>query len=152
MKVSKFNYPISVRFRCIRCGICCGDTKDKSRHILLLKNEVEQIAKATGRQIFNFAAKIEDNAPYSYKMKKRKNGKCVFLENNRCTIYSSRPLICRFYPFELKAMNNRKYTFLYTNECPGINKGQVLNEGYYRLMFLLAHDKFRSPANSNEES
>jgi Fe-S-cluster containining protein len=149
--VSKFNYPLSVRFRCIRCGICCGDTKDKNRHVLLFKTEVEQIVKATGRQIFNFAVKIEDNAPYSYEMKKRKNGKCVFLKNNRCTIYSLRPLICRFYPFELKVMHKRKYTFLYTNECPGINKGQVLNEGYYRMMFLLAHGKFRSPAASNEE-
>jgi Fe-S-cluster containining protein len=149
--VSKFNYPLSVRFRCIRCGICCGDTKDKNRHVLLFKTEVEQIVKPTGRQIFNFAVKIEDNAPYSYEMKKRKNGKCVFLKNNRCTIYSLRPLICRFYPFELKVMHNRKYTFLYTNECPGINKGQVLNEGYYRMMFLLAHGKFRSPAASNEE-
>jgi Fe-S-cluster containining protein len=149
--VSKFSYPISVRFRCIRCGICCGDTKDKNRHVLLFKTEVEQIAKAKGRQIFNFAVKIEDNAPYSYEMKKRKDGKCVFFKNNRCTIYSLRPLICRFYPFELKDMHNRKYTFLYTNECPGINKGQVLNEDYYRMMFLLAYGKFRSPADSNEE-
>ena len=147
--MSKFNYPISVRFRCIRCGICCGDTKDKSRHVLLLKNEVEQIAKATGRQIFNFAAKIEDNAPYSYKMKKRKNGKCVFLENNRCTIYSSRPLICRFYPFELQVSQDRKYQFLFTKECPGIMRGRMLSERYFRKMFSLAHAKFKQVSDLN---
>jgi Fe-S-cluster containining protein len=149
--VNKFDYPNAVRFKCIKCGICCGDTKEKNRHVLLLKTEAEQIAKATGRQVFKFAVKIEDKAPYSYKMKKRKNGKCIFLENNRCSIYSLRPLICRFYPFELKVMHNRKYTFLYTDECPGINKGQLLNENYFRKIFQLAHDKFW-PAGSNGES
>ena len=151
--MSKFNYPISVRFRCIRCGICCGDTKDKNRHVLLLKKEVEQIAKATGWQIFKFAAKIEDNAPYSYEMKKRtEDGKCVFLENNRCTIYSLRPLICRFYPFELKIAQSGKHVFLFTEECPGIKKGRMLTEDYFREMFQLARAKHRQTADASRES
>ena len=131
--------------------MCCGDTKEKNRHILLLRTEAEQIAKATSQPIFKFAVKIKDQAPYSYEMKKREDGKCVFLENDRCTIYSLRPLICRFYPFELKVLHNRKYTFLYTKECPGINKGRLLSEGYFRKMFRLARAKFRSAADSNRE-
>ena len=151
--MKKFDYPNAVRFQCIKCGICCGDTKEKRRHVLLLKTEVEQIAKATGRHVlFKFAVKIEVKAPYSYEMKKRKNGKCIFLENNRCSIYSLRPLICRFYPFELKVTHNQKYTFLYTDECPGINNGQQLNKSYFRKMLQLAHDKFWPPAASNGES
>ena len=150
--MKKFDYPNAVRFQCIKCGICCGDTKEKRRQVLLLKTEVEQIAKATGRHVFKFAVKIEDKAPYSYEMKKRKNGKCIFLENNRCSIYSLRPLICRFYPFELKVTHNQKYTFLYTDECPGINNGQQLNKSYFRKMLQLAHDKFWPPAASNGES
>jgi Fe-S-cluster containining protein len=150
--VKKFEYPNAVRFQCIKCGICCGDTKEKNRHVLLLKTEAEQIAKATGRHVFKFAVKIEDKAPYSYEMKKRKNGKCTFLEKNRCSIYSLRPLICRFYPFELKVMHNQKYTFRYTDECPGIRNGQVLNKSYFRKMFQLARDKFWPPAAPNGES
>jgi Fe-S-cluster containining protein len=147
-----FDYPPAVRFHCIKCGMCCGDTKEKNRHILLLRTEAEQIAKATSQPIFKFAVKIKDQTPYSYEMKKREDGKCVFLENDRCTIYSLRPLICRFYPFELKVLHNRKYTFLYTEECPGINKGRLLSEGYFRKMFRLARAKFRSAAGSNRES
>ena len=150
--MNKFDYPNAVRFECVKCGICCGDTKEKNRHVLLLKTEAEQIAETTGQQIFKFAVKIEDKAPYKYEMKKRKNGKCVFLQNNLCTIYSLRPLICRFYPFELKDIHNQKHTFLYTDECPGINKGQMLNESYFRKLFQLAHDRFWSPQNSNGES
>jgi Fe-S-cluster containining protein len=148
-----FDYPTTVRFRCTKCGICCGDTKEKTRHILLLRTEAEQIAKTILQPISKFAVKIKDRAPYSYEMKKRaEDGKCVFLENNRCTIYSLRPLICRFYPFELKILHSQKYKFLFTEECPGINKGRMLSEGYFRKMFRLARAKYRQTADSNRES
>jgi Fe-S-cluster containining protein len=139
-----FEYPATVRFRCTKCGICCGDTKEKTRHILLLKPEAEQIAKATSKSILAFAEKIENQTPYVYEMKKTpEDGKCIFLENNRCTVYPLRPLICRFYPFELKTAHGRRYTFLFTEECPGINKGRILSEAYFRKIFRLAQAKCR---------
>jgi len=145
-----FDYPTTARFRCIKCGICCGDTKEKTRHILLLTPEAEQIAKITVQPISKFAVEIKGKAPYSYEMKKRaEDGKCVFLENNRCTIYPLRPLICRFYPFELKMSRSRKYKFLFTAECPGINKGRMLSEDYFRKMFRLARAKHRQTTGSN---
>lgn len=147
-----FDYPAAVHFRCIKCGICCGDTREKNRHILLLETEAEQIAKATGRKISKFAAKTEGKAPYSHEMKKRENGKCVFLENDRCTIYFLRPLICRFYPFEMNFMINRRYVFLYTDECPGIGKGRVRSEGYFKKMFQLACNKLWQVSGSNGKS
>jgi Fe-S-cluster containining protein len=146
-----FDYPTAIRFRCTKCGICCGDTKEKTRHILLLKTEAEQIAKTTMQPIFKFAVKIKGKAPYSYEMKKIENGKCIFLENDHCTIYPMRPLICRFYPFELKASISKKPTFLYTEECPGLNKGRPLNKGYFRKMFQLARAKFRLSAVSDRD-
>jgi len=147
-----FDYPTALRFHCTKCGICCGDTKEKTRHILLLRAEAEQIAKITMQPIFKFAVKIEGKAPYIYEMKKRENGKCVFLEKDRCNVYALRPLICRFYPFELKVMHSKKPMFLYTEECPGINKGRLLNKDYFRKMFRLARAKFRLSAVSDTEN
>ena len=145
-----FEYPVAVHFQCLKCGICCGDTKEKSRHILLLAKEAEQISETTSQPTPNFAVKIRDREPYSYEMKKRaKEGMCVFLENNRCTIYSSRPLICRFYPFELQVSQDRKYQFLFTKECPGIMRGRMLSERYFRKMFSLAHAKFKQVSDLN---
>ena len=139
-----FDYPSAVRFRCIKCGNCCGDTKEKIRHVLLLKTEAEQISKTTLRPILDFAVKIEGRAPYSYELKKTaEGGCCIFLENNRCNIYPLRPLICRFYPFELKIAVNQKYEFLFTDECPGINQGKLLDEDYFKKLFRLAHVKLR---------
>jgi Fe-S-cluster containining protein len=146
----KFNYPDAVRFRCVKCGICCGDTEEKNRHVLLLTPEAEQIAKTTLQPTAQFAVKIKDAEPYSYEMKKRaEDGKCVFLENNLCTIYAVRPLICRFYPFELKSSRDGKYRFLFTEECPGIGKGRMLSGGYFRKMFRLARAKHRQIADSS---
>ena len=147
-----FNYPAAMRFRCIKCGICCGNTQEKVRHILLMRKEAEQIAEATLQPIFAFAVKVEDKAPYSYEMiKTAKEGECVFLKDNRCAIYSLRPLICMFYPFELKTAGNRKHEFLYTRECPGVGMGRLLRESDFERLFQLAHVKARAECRFNEE-
>ncbi len=147
----KFDYPATVRFRCVKCGICCCDTKEKTRCILLLTSETEQISKATLQPTQQFAVKIEGREPYVYEMKKREDGKCVFLKNDRCTIYQVRPLICRYYPFELNSCGG-KYSFRFTEECPGIGKGRVLGEDYFRKMFRLARGKHRQAADTSGKS
>ena len=76
----QFDYPATVKFLCTKCGICCGDTKEKTRHVLLLKTEVEQISKATLQPTTQFAVKIKDAEPYCFEMKKKaEDGKCIFL-------------------------------------------------------------------------
>jgi len=147
-----FDYPIALRFQCTKCGICCGDTNKKIRHILLLSNEAEQIAAATSRQTSEFAVKIENKSPYSYEMEKTtESGKCIFLENNRCSIYPLRPLVCRFYPFELRIAANRKHEFLHTDECPGIGKGKTLHKSYFGKMLRLAQAKARAECRPSAE-
>ena len=145
----KFTYPPAVRFHCVKCGLCCGDTKEKTRRILLLKPEAEQIAKTVLQPPSQFTVKIKGAEPYSYEMKKTENGKCVFLKNDRCTIYDVRPLICRFYPFELQGSHGENYQFLFTEECPGIGKGRVLGEDCFRNMFRLALTKHRQTEGSS---
>lgn len=137
MRRMSFDYPAAMRFRCIRCGTCCGDTKEKTRRILLLRQEAEQIALAIAQPIENFAVKVEWDEPYGYVMKK-KEGKCVFFENGGCRIYSLRPLVCRFYPFELRCVADGRFLFLFTSECKGINRGAVLGGDYFKKLFRLA--------------
>ena len=147
----KFDYPSAVRFQCIKCGICCGDTREKTRHILLLKTEAEQISNKTLEPTAHFAVEIGNKKPYLYEMKKRiEDGKCVFLENNCCRIYPIRPLICRFYPFELD-LRGAKYSFHFTRECPGIGEGGILTIEYFRRMFSLALNRHRQEEVSSEK-
>ena len=123
-----FSYPHNIRFKCVKCGICCGNTQGRTRHVLLLDEEAKEIAKAINQPISEFAAEIEKRTPYRYEMQKNiEDGKCVFLKENRCVIYSKRPLICQFYPFGFTNSEQKK-TFYYTKECPGIGRGHLMNE------------------------
>jgi len=137
-----FTCPDNLLFECGKCGLCCGDTKQKTRHILLLRSETDTISAATCLPKLVFTNEIVDKTPYCYEMKKDDEGRCFFLRDNRCTIYTLRPLICRFYPFELKFDQNKNtHIFNFTLECPEIGKGKLLTEKYFKELFLLAKEK-----------
>ena len=137
-----FDCPTKVIFECSRCGLCCGNTKEKTRHILLLETETNVISTKTCLSKEAFTEQINDNNPYRYEMKKNNEGKCFFLKDNQCSIYSSRPLICRFYPFELKFNQDKdRHVFNFTFECPGIGKGKMLARKDFEALFLLARER-----------
>ncbi len=95
--------------------------------------------------IHEFADVVKGKAPYAYEMHKRQDdGKCIFLLDNNCSVYSIRPLICRFYPFELSTSEEGKYVFSVTSECPGVlcpdteGVGTKLGVNYFKALFRLA--------------
>jgi len=135
--MKNFDCPSGVKFHCIKCGMCCGDTESKTRHVLALRSEVEKIANSTQRDILEFSQRVSNCLPYEHELKKT-NGKCIFLKENLCTIYLIRPLICRFYPFELLPSQDSMHKFNYTAECPGIGMGEELGLTYFRRLFRLA--------------
>lgn len=133
-----FQYPMNIRFKCIKCGICCGNTEKKTRHILLLQKEANKIADAIKQPIDSFAIEIVGKSPYCYEMKKTKEGKCIFLKRNRCILYSKRPLICKYYPFGLETHEDQQKIF-YTNECSGIGKGKIIRQSDFHRLIELAN-------------
>jgi Fe-S-cluster containining protein len=96
----------------------------------------------TGLPIQQFAEPIRGKEPYVYEMKKSTYGKCLFLKDNRCTNYEHRPLICRFYPFELKPSQDKEgYVFGVTFECPTIGKGKMFDRKDFEDLFRLAEER-----------
>jgi Fe-S-cluster containining protein len=73
-----------------RCGLCCTLT------VRLDKEDIERI-RSLGNTEKDFVDKGSDDKP----VLKRINGYCTFVEIKRgiatCTIYESRPRICREY-------------------------------------------------------
>lgn len=130
-----FEYPTRVRFLCNMCAKCCGDTDERVRMILMLKHEAARISEETGLNLGGFSEEIEGFEPYSCRMKKTEDGKCVFLKDNLCAIYEIRPIICRFYPFQLKNIGNDRYVFSCTEECPGIGNGTRLKKVFFEHLF-----------------
>jgi Fe-S-cluster containining protein len=97
--------------------------------------DAERISNKTLLSIHEFAEQVPNCEPYSYQMRKPEDGKCFFLENNRCTIYEIRPLICRFYPFQLENLRNNRYSFSYTNKCEGTGKGPHHKKEFFEDLF-----------------
>jgi Fe-S-cluster containining protein len=137
-----FTYPNNLLFECSKCGLCCGDTEQKTRHILLLESEAYGISAESNLPTKDFAEQIKDKAPYCFEMKKPKEDKCFFLKDNQCSIYKLRPLICRFYPFELKFDSAKSiHVFDFTFECPAISKGKIMTLNDFKKLFLLAKER-----------
>ena len=145
----RFEHPKDLRFTCSKCGLCCGDTEKKIRHILLLKSEAEEIALQINQPVENFTTKNSDKAPYVYEIKKTpEQRKCVFFYAGRCSIYKIRPLVCRFYPFELCVDKQGACVFKATSECPGISKvkscpsNERLEWDFFSALLELAQARF----------
>lgn len=137
-----FIYPKNLKFECNKCAICCGDTKEKARHIIMLESEAQEIQKQTNLNINEFCFEITDKQPYMFEMKLQ-NSQCFFLKQNNCSIYNFRPMICQFYPFELKFdETQQKYIFTATSECPALNQGKCLTQTDFKLLFWLAEKNY----------
>lgn len=119
MKEEGFSYSFNPK-ACESCqGRCCTG---ESGYIYVTKTEIENIAQLLEIPVREFVQEYLFKKMYKYSIKERKYGdsyECIFYdrESNGCTIYESRPLQCRTFPFwdyyktrvdELKL------------ECPGI--------------------------------
>ena len=72
---------------------------------------------------------------------RRNDHQCIFLEDNRCTIYPDRPWICRTYPFMLDGDDLRVFP------CPGTGAGIEREDAEEMARRLLA----RREAEEEEE-
>ena len=78
-----------IKMKCTQCGTCC-----KLFLINLNKEEYESGNYETelnekGLE-FNKAVQVGANI-----LKQKKNGECIYLKNNKCSIHKTRPQVCR---------------------------------------------------------
>jgi len=110
-----------------------------------MRTEANRISQRTFKEFAEFAEKIEGFEPYAYIIRKTDQGKCIFLKDNACTIYPARPLVCRFYPFELN-LEGTKHVFAHSTECPAIGKGPRVKKEYFRRLFEMAKAQMNEDA------
>lgn len=88
-------------FGCTGCGKCCKMDGD----VWLSPEEQPAIAAALGETVGTFRDKytrqiLKEWACLSYKSPETLDGGCVFLSSEgQCSIYETRPVQCRTYPF-----------------------------------------------------
>lgn len=138
-KLSKYQfiYPNDIIWKCQRCTSCCKDSINHIRHIKLLKLEGIKLSRKIKIPIENFTVPTLDKI-YPNEISKN-DGKCIFLKDNFCKIYDIRPLVCQFYPFEMKSLKENIYQIIFSGkECREINEGDKLNEDFFRNLAINA--------------
>ncbi|MDD1724874.1 MAG: YkgJ family cysteine cluster protein [Methanospirillum sp.] len=94
-------------FSCLSCGSCCRETEPGSNLVMVGPEEIRRMMDASGLAfeeiVTPYPSKIHDSGrEYTFGwVIRRKEDHCMFLRDNTCLIYASRPWICRTYPFML---------------------------------------------------
>lgn len=99
-----------VMFRCRRCANCCRDLKDQ-----LMLEPLDAYCLARFLRERNGAATIdtvyeryahtdllEGYLPIYLMNTVGADNSCVFLQDDRCSVYDGRPNVCRIYPFGVR--------------------------------------------------
>ncbi|MDV0441911.1 YkgJ family cysteine cluster protein [Methanorbis furvi] len=113
-------------FHCLCCGACCsGDDNE----VMVTPSEIQTIMDAAGLAWNEIAepypewiTETDASITFGWVIRRGADGNCMFLKNNRCTIYQNRPHICRTYPFMLDGSE------LIISECPGCKVGERTKE------------------------
>jgi Fe-S-cluster containining protein len=118
------------------------DTRTHVRRVFLLKEEAKHISTVSRKPAEEFTVEVVGHEPYACEMKKTlEDKKCIFLDGDSCRIYAVRPLVCRFYPFQLSKGKGQKYSFSVTAECPGVGRGEILKKAFFEDLFRQACKK-----------
>lgn len=111
-------FPDSVGFKCTNCGVCC---RIQPPEVDL--NE-QKLIEAKGYKNF-LTAPDETGLRW---IKRKKDGSCMFLENNKCKIHAVRPTICKLEPFTIADYNypqkriELELNFPFSCACEGITE------------------------------
>lgn len=136
-----------VKFSCHSCGHCCTEVV-----CLPTPWDVKRIIRETGadpNEFLEFLTEdevddVEEDDPtwlevngdrYVMALKRGKRG-CYFLDKKTgyCSIYESRPILCRLYPFKLQETQDgdfRGFTLHSDVGCPRHRDGEVPTQPLY---------------------
>jgi len=118
-------YADGLYFSCTRCSCCC---RHEPGYVFLSEPDLRLLAKELKIQYNNVNKLIEAYCRWvpayeglKLSLKEKANFDCIFWQDG-CTVYRSRPLQCRTFPFWASALCSREAWEGLT--CPGIGSGE----------------------------
>jgi len=105
-----------IQFKCLQCGNCCGEG-----FIYLKPGEASRMAVKLGMHAGVFKKKYTAFFLFLGRaLKWQKDGFCVFMKGNKCSIYEARPSQCRTWPYWKKLLKNKLNLESAAVYCKGI--------------------------------
>jgi len=112
-------YSKGLRFKCTGCGECCTGAPG---YVWVTKEEILAMAAQLQLSIDEFSKRFVRQVGARYSLKEDpKTFDCVFLKNNKCTIYQARPTQCKTYPWWLQNLRSEQDWQNAAAYCEGIN-------------------------------
>src|SRR3990167_2164200 len=112
-------YKDGLRFKCTECGKCCGGAPG---YVWLTDFDIQRLAKHLGITENELLMKHCRQVGNRYSLKERTiTYNCIFLKDNRCSVYDGRPTQCRTYPFWGKNVASKRAWNATDIDCEGVN-------------------------------
>lgn len=124
VKSKKIWYSDGLRFECTQCGACCSG---EPGYVWVDEAEIAAMAGEMEMSVDAFETKFVRNLGYDKSLVEYPDGDCILLdpETRKCTVYQSRPIQCRTWPFWDSTIRNKKDWKETCEVCPGAGKGKL---------------------------
>ncbi len=108
-----------LNFKCTGCGKCCTGTPG---YVFLSPSDINALVahfKMSEEDFFKRYIRIVDGQPAL--IDEPGTFSCVFLENEKCSVYESRPVQCRTFPWWIHTIQTPENWKEAAVHCEGIN-------------------------------
>ena len=92
----------------------------------MTEQEASRIATCLGIDEGEFLERYAELASdgHTLQLRSHDNGECIFLDDNRCTVYPARPVQCATFPFWPENVKSAYRWKITAKSCPGIDQGR----------------------------
>ena len=111
-------YKEGLYFKCTGCGACCSK---EPGYVWLTEEDIERASKHLNLTREEFLKKYTRLVNGDYSLLERPNYDCIFLKENKCTLYQARPSQCRRFPFWSENLESKEAWEETAKSCEGIN-------------------------------
>ncbi len=119
-------YHEGLSFECSQCGNCCSGAPG---YVWVEDWEIQALAREMGMedQVDDFERKFVRQVGDRKSLVEYPDGDCIFLDpqNRGCTVYGSRPIQCRTWPFWDSNLKSPSSWSKAAKNCPGCNQGKL---------------------------
>lgn len=120
-------YKEGLRFECTGCGKCCTG---QPGFVWVSPEEIDLMAQQLNLSPREFKMRYVRNRENRLCLVEKKDAEggaaCVFLKDNKCQIYQSRPVQCRTFPWWKENLSSEASWKLAAESCEGIQMSAPL--------------------------
>jgi len=112
-----------LKFQCTGCGKCCTGSPG---YVFLSAPDLENLAAHFSLAPEDFAARYTYRVDDKISLIDRPGtSACIFLEDNRCSVYEARPVQCRTFPWWVHFLESPEEWEEAGKRCEGINRADA---------------------------